>query len=82
VNGPGGVLQEFKRFFAQREAFETVNFLYDVIKASNKFDLTRFDSSGLALEDMFDENWLRMGVKTGVGETIAMCLAWRFSQNL
>jgi type III restriction enzyme len=86
VNGPGAVHQEFQYFFAQREALETVIYLYDVIKASSKFDLMRFDSSGLASEDMFDENWLRMVIKmaTGTGKTkvMSLALAWSYFHKI
>ena len=37
---------EFQYFFAQREALETIIYLYDVVGARDKFDLMRFDSSG------------------------------------
>jgi hypothetical protein len=54
VNGPEGLPQEFRYFFAQREVLETVVFLYDVVKVQNKYDLMRFDSSRLISEDKFD----------------------------
>ena len=50
---------EFQYFFAQREALETIIYLYDVIGAKDKFDLMRFDSSGAVSAQMFDENWRR-----------------------
>ncbi|MDR1872369.1 MAG: DEAD/DEAH box helicase family protein [Deltaproteobacteria bacterium] len=82
VSGPLGVPQEFQYFFAQREALETVIYLYDVVKAASKFDLMRFDSSGLVSEDMFDESWLRMVIKmaTGTGKTkvMSLALAWSY----
>ncbi|MDR3358728.1 MAG: hypothetical protein LBN96_07775 [Desulfovibrio sp.] len=43
---PDGTMSEFQYFFAQREALETVIYLYDVIGARDKYDLMRFDSSG------------------------------------
>jgi type III restriction enzyme len=86
VNGPGGVPQEFQYYFAQREALETVIYLYDVVKASTKFDLMRFDSSGLVSEDMFDETWLRMVIKmaTGSGKTkvMSLALAWSYFHKI
>src|SRR5690349_23363516 len=41
-----GSMTEFQYYFAQREALETIVYLYDVIKVKDKFDLMRFDSSG------------------------------------
>src|SRR5690606_20381831 len=37
---------EFRYFFSQREALETIVYLVDVMKVKDKFDLIRFDSSG------------------------------------
>ncbi|MDR1871768.1 MAG: DEAD/DEAH box helicase family protein [Deltaproteobacteria bacterium] len=86
VNGPGGLPQEFRYFFAQREALETVIFLYDVVKAQNNYDLMRFDSSGLISEDKFDESWLRLVIKmaTGTGKTkvMSLVLAWSYYHKL
>ena len=36
---------EFRYYFAQREAIETIIYLYDVVKVKDKFDLMRFDNS-------------------------------------
>ena len=41
-----GTLSPFRYYFAQREAVETVIWLYDVRGARDKFDLLRFDASG------------------------------------
>ena len=48
---------EFRYYFAQREAVETVIWLHDVRKARDKFDLMRFDASGAVSAGMFDEDW-------------------------
>ncbi len=50
-----GPLQEFQYFFAQREALETIVYLYDVVGVKDKYDLMRFDSSGAVSAGMFDE---------------------------
>src|SRR5665811_596032 len=42
-----GSMAEFQYYFAQREALETIIYLYDVVGVQDKFDLMRFDSSGL-----------------------------------
>ena len=41
-----GAVAEFRYYFSQREALETIIYLYDVVGAKDKFDLMRFDSSG------------------------------------
>ncbi|QOJ15239.1 MAG: DEAD/DEAH box helicase family protein [Planctomycetia bacterium] len=77
-----GSMAEFEYFFAQREALETIVYLYDVVGVKDKFDLMRFDSSGLVSAGMFDESWRRFVVKmaTGSGKTkvLSLALAWSF----
>lgn len=77
-----GTMAQFEYFFAQREALETIVYLYDVVGAKDKFDLMRFDSSGLVSAGMFDETWRRFVVKmaTGTGKTkvLSLALAWSF----
>ena len=72
----------FQYFFAQREALETIIYLYDVVGAKDKFDLMRFDSSGAVSAGMFDESWGRFVIKmaTGSGKTkvMSLALAWSF----
>ena len=41
-----GAQAEFQYYFAQREALETIVYLYDVVGVQDKYDLMRFDSSG------------------------------------
>lgn len=81
-----GVMAEFQYYFAQREALETIVYLYDVVGVKDKFDLMRFDSSGAVSNGMFDENWRRFLVKmaTGSGKTKVMSLAvaWSFFHKL
>ncbi|OGT88365.1 MAG: type III restriction endonuclease subunit R [Gammaproteobacteria bacterium RIFOXYA12_FULL_61_12] len=81
AGGEGG-MTEFHYFFAQREALETIIYLYDVMGAKDKFDLMRFDSSGAVSSGMFDESWRRYVVKmaTGSGKTkvMSLALAWSF----
>lgn len=81
-----GRLQEFSYYFAQREALETIIYLYDVIGARDKFDLMRFDASGLVSANMFDETWQRYVIKmaTGSGKTkvMALALAWSYFHKL
>ena len=81
-----GRIAEFQYYFAQREALETIIYLHDVVGVKDKFDLMRFDSSGVVSSGMFDESWRRFVVKlaTGTGKTKVMSLviAWSFFHKL
>jgi type III restriction enzyme len=81
-----GTMVEFQYYFAQREALETIVYLYDVVGVKDKHDLMRFDSSGLVSGSMFDETWRRFVVKmaTGSGKTkvLSLALAWSFYHKL
>ncbi|MFH1933610.1 MAG: DEAD/DEAH box helicase family protein [Pseudomonadota bacterium] len=84
--GVDGAMVEFQYYFAQREALETIVYLYDVVGVQDKFDLMRFDSSGAVSAGMFDESWRRFVVKmaTGTGKTkvLSLILAWSFYHKL
>jgi len=84
--GADGTMAEFQYYFAQREALETIIYLYDVVGVKDKFDLMRFDSSGAVSAGMFDETWRRFVVKmaTGSGKTkvLSLVLAWSFYHKL
>ena len=75
-----GSQSQFRYDFAQREAVETVIWLYDVRGARDKFDLLRFDASGAMSTNMFNEDWPRFVVKmaTGAGKTkvLSLLMAW------
>jgi type III restriction enzyme len=81
-----GTMVEFEYYFAQREALETIIYLYDVVGVKDKYDLMRFDSSDLVSGSMFDETWRRFVVKmaTGSGKTkvLSLALAWSFYHKL
>ncbi len=81
-----GSVDEFQFYFAQREAIETIIYLYDVIRVKDKYDLLRFDSSGAVSAGMFYENWRRFVVKmaTGSGKTkiLALTLVWSYYHKL
>lgn len=81
-----GSLSPFRYYFAQREAVETVIWLYEVRRARDKFDLLRFDASGAVSTGMFDEDWPRYVLKmaTGAGKTkvLSLLLAWSFFHKL
>ncbi|PKL51562.1 MAG: type III restriction endonuclease subunit R [Nitrospira bacterium HGW-Nitrospira-1] len=85
--GAGGEgLVEFEYYFAQREALETIVYLYDVVGVKDKHDMMRFDASGLVSGSMFDKTWRRFVVKmaTGSGKTkvLSLALAWSFYHKL
>lgn len=81
-----GSLKTFNYYFAQREAVETVLWLYEVREARDKFDLMRFDASGAVSAGMFPEDWPRYVLKmaTGAGKTkvLSLLIAWSFFHKL
>lgn len=81
-----GNMISFEFYFAQREALETIIYLYDVRKARNKHELMGFDSTGMMNAQMFDEEWTRYVIKmaTGSGKTkvLALALVWSFFHKL
>lgn len=81
-----GTMVEFQYYFSQREALETIIFLYDMVGVQDKYDLMRFDGSGAVSTGMFDETWRRFVVKmaTGAGKTkvLSLALAWSFFHKL
>lgn len=80
-----GVASTFRYYFSQREALETVVWLYDVAKVKDKYDLIRYNSTGVLSPGMFVEDWLRFVIKmaTGAGKTKVMSLliAWAYFQK-
>jgi type III restriction enzyme len=86
VEQADGTERQFRYYFAQREAVESIIWLYDVRGARDKFDLLRFDASGAISANMFDEAWPRFVVKmaTGAGKTkvLSLLIAWSFFHKL
>ena len=86
VEQADGSQAEFRYYFAQREAVESVIWLYDVRRVRDKFDLLRFDASGAVSPNMFSEDWPRFVVKmaTGAGKTkvLSLLIAWSFFHKL
>jgi type III restriction enzyme len=76
----------FKYYFAQREALETVAWLYEVAQVKDKYDLIRYNKDGILRPQMFSEDWLRFVIKmaTGSGKTKVMSLviAWAYFHKL
>ena len=81
-----GSLSDFRYYFAQREAVESVIWLHDVKGARDKYDLIRLDASGAVSTNMFDEKWPRFVVKmaTGAGKTkvLSLLMAWSYFHKL
>jgi len=83
---PTGETFLFQYYFAQREAVETIIWLYEVAQARDKYDLIRFDVSGAVSPSMFDETWTRYVIKmaTGSGKTkvLSLILAWSYFHKM
>jgi type III restriction enzyme len=81
-----GKTTQFRFFFSQREAIESIIYLYEVAKAKDKYELLKFDSSGRVSTGMFDEEWTRYVVKmaTGAGKTkvMGLTLVWSYFHKL
>lgn len=81
-----GSFSAVRYYYAQREAVETVIWLYEVRQARDKYDLLRFDASGAVSSGMFAEDWPRYVLKmaTGAGKTkvLSLLIAWSFFHKL
>ena len=86
VPNSDGSFTAFQYYFAQREAVETIIYLYEIVKVKDKYDLLRLDSSGAVSPNMFDEDWKRFVIKmaTGSGKTkvLSLVLAWSYFHKL
>ena len=86
IFGSDGISIAFQYYFAQREAVETIIWIYDVDKATSKYDLIKFDKLGRVSPNMFNEDWLRFVIKmaTGSGKTkvMSLLLAWSYFHKL
>lgn len=82
VFGANGIAVPFQYYFAQREAVETIIWLYDVAGVESKYDLIKYDKLGRVSPNMFREEWLRFIVKmaTGSGKTkvMSLLLTWAY----
>jgi len=72
----------FSFYFAQREAVESLIYLFEIVKAKDKYELIKFDGSGRVSTGMFDENWARYVLKmaTGTGKTkvLGLVIVWSY----
>lgn len=77
---------DFRFYFAQQEAIESIIYLYEVSKARDKYELIKYDSVGRVSSGMFDEIWTRYVIKmaTGSGKTkvVALTLVWSYFHKL
>ena len=81
-----GTQWQFRYYFAQQEAVETIIYLADVVNAFDATSLLQFDSSKVLRDDSFAEDWSRYVVKmaTGSGKTkvMSLVLAWSYFHKL
>ncbi len=86
IGQTNGATDRFSFFFSQREAIESIIYLYEVANAKDKYELMRFDSSQRVSAGMFDENWTRYVIKmaTGAGKTkvMGLTLVWSYFHKL
>ncbi len=79
-------IDKLQYYFAQREAIESIIYLYEVAEARDKYELLKFDSSGRVSTEMFNETWTRYVVKmaTGSGKTkvASLVIVWSYFHKL
>ena len=75
----------FRYYFAQREAIESVIYLYEVARAHTRGDLRHFESYELS-DQQFTEDWTRYVLKlaTGSGKTkvLSLVIAWAYFHKI
>ena len=73
-------------YFSQREAVESVIYLYEAAGIKDKVDLLRLDSTGQINQQMMPEAWKRFVIKmaTGSGKTkvVSLIIAWSYFHKL
>lgn len=86
IENSAGVVFNFRYYFSQREAIESIIYLLEIVGVKDKHDLLRFDSSGAISTGMFVETWRRFVIKmaTGSGKTkvLSLVLAWSYFHKL
>ena len=77
--------RKFQYYFAQREAVESVIYLYEVAKAHSGEELRKFQNYSLSSEQ-FKEDWTRYVLKlaTGTGKTkvLSLIIVWAYFNKL
>lgn len=78
--------KQFQYSFAQREAIETVIYLYEVEQFTPYLDFPKYDGSWQLKGKYFDEDWMRYVIKmaTGAGKTkvLSLLIVWSFFHRL
>lgn len=82
IENADGEFFEFKYYFSQRESVETIIYLHEIADVEDKYDLLKYDSSGIIKSEDFPESWARYVIKmaTGSGKTkvLSLILVWSF----
>ena len=77
--------RKFQYYFAQREAVESVIYLYEVAQAHSREELRKFENYQLSNEQ-FKEDWTRYVLKlaTGTGKTkiLSLIIVWAYFHKL
>ena len=77
---------DFKYYFGQREAVESLVYLNEIAKVETKYDLLKYSSTDEIEESMFEEEWLRFVIKmaTGSGKTkvLSLVIVWSYFNRL
>ncbi len=77
-----GAPRSFRYYFGQREAVESVLWLYEVEQARDPHALLKYDAAGGLMQREFPETWTRYVLKlaTGTGKTkvMALLIAWAY----
>lgn len=72
----------FQYYFSQREAVESVIYLYEKVKIRNNEELLKFDSWGDITDSIITDKWLRFVLKaaTGSGKTkvLSLLITWSY----
>lgn len=78
--------EPFRYYFAQKEALESIIYLYEVKKARTPVQLMAFSHSQALIEHQFKEDWTRYVIKmaTGSGKTkvLSLVMAWAYFNRL
>ena len=81
-----GTTSTFQYYYAQREAVESVIYVYEVQKFTEPSDLLIYDNNKVVRPRDFDETWRRLVIKmaTGTGKTKVMSLlvTWSYFHKI
>ena len=81
-----GTTSAFQYYYAQREAVESVIYVYEVKKLTSSSDLLVYDRLNVVRPSDFEESWRRLVIKmaTGTGKTKVMSLlvTWSYFHKL